>query len=115
MCFDNKLDIFEILDDIIEKIKILRNVFIDEKNKDIIDNQKIKNNLHDIITLLLAIMINKQKYKNNKLKNKILDIIKIIKDELLKIYIIENYTQDNLSNYINQIELFVHKLKNISK
>ena len=34
MCFDNKLDIFEILDDIIEKIRILVNVFIDEKNKD---------------------------------------------------------------------------------
>jgi hypothetical protein len=118
MCFDNKLDIFEILDDIIEKIKILRNVFIDEKNKDIIDNQKIKNNLHDIITLLLAIMINKQKYKNNKLKNKILDIIKIIKiikDELIKLFIIENYLHDDISNYINQIELFVYKLENISK
>ena len=122
MCFDNKLDIFEILDDIIEKIRILGNVFIDEKNKDeknkdiinnIIDNQNIKNNLNDIITLLLVILINKHKYKNNKQKNKILDIIKIIKNELLKIYIIENYTQDNLSIYKNQLELFIHKLENI--
>jgi hypothetical protein len=64
--------------------------------------------------LLLAILINKQKYKNNKLKTKILDIIKIIKDELFKIFIIENYTQDNLSIYINQLELFIHKLENIS-
>jgi len=114
MCFNNKLDIFELINNIIEKIIILKNVFLDEKNKDIINNQKIKNELHDIITLLLAILINKQKYKNNKLKTKILDIIKIIKNELLKIFIIENYTQDNLSIYINQLELFIHKLENIS-
>jgi hypothetical protein len=115
MCFNNKLDISEILDDIISNIKILNNILIVEKNKDMFDEQKIKNILHNTITLLLALLINKDKYKNNKLKNKILDIIKIIKDELLKIYIIENYSHDNLTIYINQIELFIYNLENIAK
>lgn len=115
MCFNNKLNISDILDDIINKIKILNDILFNEKNKDVIDNQKIKYILHDIITILLALLINKYKYKNNKLKNKILNIIKIIKDELLKIYIIENYLHDDLSNYINQIELFIYNLENISK